>query len=124
MENKKKYLIKYITESQARSLADQRDYLKPKQITIEAETERAAQYTLWTSKKGPLIDRIISIKEISEEQPVSPALQYKIGWYNKNERRCYKTVETKEEAIDLIAALLDYPGQISVKQVTPFKLRQ
>lgn len=122
MESKKKYLIKYITEAQAKQQTDMRDYVKPKQITIAAETERAAQYALWTSKKGSEIDHIVSVTEISEDGPASPTVQYKVGWYDKDDKRRYKTLETKAEALDLIESLLEYPGQISIKQVAPFTL--
>ena len=49
-------------------------------------------------------------------------MQYKIGWYGEDDKRRYKVVETKAEALDLITGLMDYPGQISVKQVTTVNL--
>lgn len=123
MEDKKKWLLKYITVEQARKNKDKRDYIKPKNKTIEAETERAAQYALWTGPNGPDIDHIVSVTEITKDSDHSPASQYKVGWYDKNEKRQYRIVDSKEEALDLIKGLMDYPGQISVKQVMTFELR-
>lgn len=121
MEEKKKWLLKYITVEQAKKNKDKRDYIKPKTKTIEAETERSAQYTLWTGPNGPQIDHIVSVTEITEDN-TSPSSQYKVGWYDSSEKRQYRIVDSKVEALDLIKGLMDYPGQISVKQVKAFQL--
>ena len=64
MEEKKKFLLKYITTEQIKRSKDKRSYIKPKSITIQAETERAAIYALWTGPKGPNVDHIVSVTEI------------------------------------------------------------
>ena len=116
MDEKKRYLLKYITKEQAKRFADNRGSIKPKTMTITADTERAAIYAFWTSKKGPVADHVVSVKELSTPADLVDEAQFKIGWYDACGKRRYKDAESKAEALDLIAQLMDFPGPISVNQ--------
>lgn len=50
--------------------------------------------------------------------------KYKVGYYDSCGKRRYKIIESKEEALDLISDLMNFPGQISVKQITTVSLSE
>ena len=56
------------------------------------------------------------------DNSISSETKYKIGYYDSHGKRTYKIVSTKEDALDLISARLDSPGQISVKQIPSISL--
>lgn len=116
----KKYLIKYYTKDQLRQHKDPRVYIHPKTATVAADTERAAMYALSSSTTD--IDHIICASEIVESEEPKAKTQFKIGWYDDAGKRKYVLVETKAEAFEFIGLLIDYPGQVSIKQFTTLGL--